>query len=137
MSPLFLYIEISSDSLGISYEKPIISTIKKNFAEVLTFDFDNFSDGLVLRYANELLKESEQTIVFFEVEETSNLKQLMPLLTKILDKPEQLTIIMRGNNERLEKILSILNYLKIQENTHEIELIETIRSRFLSNTDKH
>ena len=133
MSKLFLHIQLAAELRSINFHKPIISIVRENIEAVEIFDFDNFSDASILNYANELLKKADQIVIYFEAEPQANMNYLRSFLTNLLDKPEVIPILLNGNNEPLEKILSILSYQKISENTQEIELIETIRSRFLLN----
>jgi hypothetical protein len=133
MSKLFLHIQLAAELRNINFHKPIITIVRENIEAVQIFDFDNFSDSSILNYANELLKKSDQIVIYFEAEPQANMNYLRSFLTNLLDKSEVIPILLSGNNEPLEKILSILSYQKISENTQEIELIETIHSMFLLN----
>lgn len=133
MSKLFLHIQLVAELRNINFHKPIITIVRENIEAVQIFDFDNFSDSSILNYANELLKKSDQIVIYFEAEPQANMNYLRSFLTNLLDKSEVIPILLSGNNEPLEKILSILSYQKISENTQEIELIETIHSMFLLN----
>lgn len=133
MSKLFLHIQLAAELRNINFHKPIISIVRENIEAVQIFDFDNFSDTSILNYANELLKKSDQIVIYFEAEPQANMSYLRSFLTNLLDKSAVIPILLSGNNEPLEKILSILSYQKISENTQEIELIETIHSMFLLN----
>ena len=136
MSKLFLHIQLAAELRNINFHKPIISIVRENIEAVQIFDFDNFSDSSILNYANELLKKSDQIVIYFEAEPQANMNYLRSFLTNLLDKSEVIPILLSGNNEPLEKILSILSYQKISENTQKIELIETIHSMFLLNIQK-
>lgn len=133
MSKLFLHIQLATELKSINFHKPIISIVRENIEAVQIFDFDNFSDTSILNFANELLTKADQIVIYFEAEPQANMNYLRSFLTNLLDKPEVIPILLSGNNEALEKILSILGYQKISENTQEIELIETIHSMFLLN----
>lgn len=136
MSKLFLHIQLAAELRNINFHKPIITIVRENIEAVQIFDFDNFSDSSILNYANELLKKSDQIVIYFEAEPQANMNYLRSFLTNLLDKSEVIPILLSGNNEPLEKILSILSYQKISENTQKIELIETIHSMFLLNIQK-
>ncbi|MEA5428224.1 hypothetical protein [Arcicella lustrica] len=131
MSNLFLYIQVRNNRNNITYNNESIDFVKKTKPSVIVYDIDNHSDNLTFHYANSLIKEAEKVLVFFELEEDASLKQMMALLNNLLDKPDSLKLLIKGNNERLEKTISILDYQKIKENTHEINILETILREFL------
>ena len=108
-----------------------INAIKKTKPSVIVYDIDNHSDSLALYYANKLVIESEKVFVLLDVEEDCSLKQMMALLNNLLDKSDSLKLGIKGNNKQLEKVISILDYQKIKENTHEIDILETILREFL------
>lgn len=131
MSNLFLYIQVRNNRNNITYNNESIDFVKKTKPSVIVYDIDNHSDNLTFHYANSLIKEAEKVLVFFDLEERASLKQMMALLNNLLDKPDSLKLLIKGNNERLEKTISILDYQKIKENTHEIGILETILREFL------
>lgn len=131
MSNLFLYIQVRNNRNNITYNNESIDFVKKTKPSVIVYDIDNHSDNLTFHYANRLVKEAEKVLVFFELEEDASLKQMMALLNNLLDKSDSLKLVIKGNNERLEKTISILDYQKIKENTHEIDILETILREFL------
>ncbi|MBB6005599.1 hypothetical protein [Arcicella rosea] len=131
MSNLFLYIQVRNHRNNITYNNESIDFVKKTKPSVIVYDIDNHSDNLTFHYANKLIKESEKVFVLLDVEEDSSLKQLMALLNNLLDKSDSLKLAIKGNNKQLEKVISILDYQKIKENTHEIDILETILREFL------
>ncbi len=131
MSSLFLYIQLRNSQLNIKYTNTFVAFVKLSKPSVMVYDIDNFSDNLTIQYAIKLIKESPKTLVFLDTEEGSSLKQLMALLTNLLDKSESIKVLISGENERLEKMISILDYQKIRENTQGIALLESIVKEFL------
>ncbi|MEA5260910.1 hypothetical protein VB264_24140 [Arcicella aquatica] len=131
MSSLFLYIQLRNSQLNIKYTNTFVAFVKLSKPSVMVYDIDNFSDNLTIQYAIKLVKESPKTLVFLDTEEGSSLKQLMALLTNLLDKSESIKVLINGENERLEKMIGILDYQKIRENTQGIALLESIVKEFL------
>ena len=127
---LFLYIQVTNHIDEIKFDNPIISYLKKQSNHLFIYDLDNHSDAFIINNANKLITDSEKTIIYLDVMPEGNFKNLMPLLTNSLDNPDQLQFILQGNNARLEKMLSILTYIKIQENTPISETIEAIIKQF-------
>ena len=127
---LFLYIQITDKPEEVKFHNPIISFLKEQKKDLIIYDFDNHSDSLIINYANKLLADSEKSAIYIQTMPESNFKNLMPLFTNFLDNPDHSQFILQGNNNRLEKILSILTYIKIPENTFIIDGIEPIIKQF-------
>lgn len=127
---LFLYIQITQNPEDIKFFNPIFLQLKEKNLDAIFYDIDNHSEPFIIGYANKLLFESEKKIILIETELESNFPKLMSLLTNLLDKPEGVEIFVKGNNQKLEKMVSIFTYFEISETTHENELIEIIISKF-------
>ena len=127
---LFLYIQITNYPEEIKFQNPIISFLKEQEKDLIIYDFDNHSDSFIINYARKLMADSEKIILYIETMPNSNFKNLMPLLTNSLDNPDQLQFILKGNNPKLEKFLSILPYTKIPENTLIFDSVELIIKQF-------
>jgi hypothetical protein len=127
---LFLYIQVTNHPEETKFDNPIITYLEKQSNHLFIYDLDNHSDSFIINNANKLITDSEKTIVYIDAMPEGNFKNLMPLLTNSLDNPDRLQFILQGNNTRLEKMLSILTYIKIQENTPISESIEAIIKQF-------
>jgi hypothetical protein len=127
---LFLYIQITEKPEEVKFYNPIIPFLKEQNFDLTIYDLDNHSDTLLINYVNKLITDSEKTIIYIETTPDAHFKNLMPLLTNFLDNPDHLQFILQGNNPRLEKLLSILTYIKIPENTSISPTIEAIIKQF-------
>ena len=128
---LFLYIQITERSEDVKFHNPIITQLKEKNLDAVFYDIDNHSEGFIINYVNKLLSESIKKIILIDSELESNFSKLMSLLTNLLDNPEEIEIFIKGNNQKLEKMLSIFTYFKISDSTYENEIIERIFSKFL------
>lgn len=128
---LFLYIQITERPEDVRFFNPVISQLKEKKLNVIFYDIDNHSDSFIIGYANRLLTDSDKKIILIDTELNSNFLKLMPLLTNLLDNPEGIEIFIRGNNQRLEKMIRIFTYFRFPETTYESEIIEQIISKFL------
>ena len=128
---LFLYIQITETQEGIKFHSPIISKLKENNLDLIIYDIDNHSEPFLIGYANKLIFDADKKIVLIDTELNSNFSKLMPLLTNLLDNPEGIEIFIKGNNQKLEKMISIFTHFKIPETTHENEIFELILNKFL------
>jgi hypothetical protein len=127
---LFLYIQITERPEDVQFSNPIISQLKERNLDAVFYDIDNHSESFIIGYANKVLTESDKKIILINTESESNFLKLMPLFTNLLDNPENIEIFIKGDNQKLEKILSIFTCFKIPEITYENEIIERIINKF-------
>ena len=128
---LFLYIQITETQEGIKFYNPIISKIKESNLDIIIYDIDNHSEPFLIGYANKLIFDSDKKIVLIDTELNSNFPKLMPLLTNLLDNSEGIEIFIKGDNQKLERMISIFTHFKIPETTHHNEISERILNKFL------
>lgn len=120
MMNTFLNIQITNTPEDVKFYSPIQTYIKEHYPNVVSYDFDNHSELHIIAYATKLISDSNNTIIFIDTDADSNVSKLMPFLTNLLDNPSGVKIILKGNHTRIDKMISILPHLKIQENTYEI-----------------
>jgi hypothetical protein len=128
---IFLHIQITEYPEDVKFFNPIISKLKQKNLDVIFYDIDNHSDTTIISYANKLLAESSKKIIFIDTDLESNYSKLLSLLTNLLDNPDNIEIFLRGDSQRLEKMLSVFTYFKFPETTYENEIIERITDKFL------
>ena len=126
----FLYIQITKHPEDIKFFNPIISQLKEKNIEAIFYDIDNHSEPFIVGYADKLLSESYKKIILIDTESESNFPKLMPLFTNLLDNPEGTEIFVQGNNQKLEKMISVFTYFKISETTYQNEVTERIIDKF-------
>lgn len=127
---LFVYIQITNTPEEVKFYNPFIPLLKEQPIDFVIYDVDNHSDSFLVNYVHQLINDAEQTILFVEALPDGKFKNLMSLFTNLLDNPKQIQIILKGDNLSLEKILSILTYIKIPENTPINQPIEAIIKQF-------
>ena len=128
---LFLYIQITEKPEDVKFLNPIVSKLKERNLGVVFYDIDNHSDSFIIGSAIKLLSESDKKNIFIDTELESNFSKLMSLLTNLLDNSEGIEIFIRGNNQKLEKMISVFTYYKFTKITYENEIIDIISSKFL------
>lgn len=127
---LFVYIQVTDYPEEIKFNNSVITYLKEQNDEIFVYDLDNHSDSFIISGVNKLITDSEKAVIYIEAMPESNFKNLMPLLTNFLDNPDRLQFILRGDNARLEKMLSILTYIKIPESTPNIDSVKAIIRQF-------
>lgn len=128
---LFLYIQITETQEDVKFYNPIMAKLKENNLDIIIYDIDNHSETFLTGYANKLIFDSDKKIVLIDTELNSNFSKLMPFLTNLFDNPDGIEIFIRGNNQKLEKMISVFTHFKVPETTHENEIFERIINKFL------
>lgn len=128
---LFLYIQITERPEEVKFLNPFASQLREKSLDITFYDIDNHSESIIIGYANKLLFESTKKIILIDTDLNSNFSKLLSLFTNLLDNPEGIEIFITGNNQRLEKMVSILAHFKFPESTNENDKVERIISKFL------
>ena len=110
---LFLYIQITERSEDVKFHNPITAQLKEKNLDAVFYDIDNHSEAFIIGYANKLLAESTKKIILIDTESESNFSKLMSLLTNLLDNPEGIEIFIKGDNQKLERMISIFTYFPV------------------------
>lgn len=127
---VLIHIEVANEFSG-SYQKPIISWAKEQFPNLVTFDFDNFSEPSIMDYGIDLLKQAEQVIVIIDADtedKAGSLVKFMNKLTKEKDKSQ--LVVLNGNNQVLEKMAKILRSGHFLKNVDLLEQKKLVKSFF-------
>ena len=127
---LFLYIQITNKPEEVKFSNNFLSIIKEQETDFATFDLDNHSESLIINHAIRLLSESKNALIFIEAMPDSKFGNLLSLLNIVLDNPEGIEVIIKGENPKIEKMMSILPQIKVQKTTHEVQTVREILSKF-------
>ena len=65
MTDCLVLIQINEQP-DVAFEKPLLKVIQEQVPDVVTFDFDNFSEETIRQYALDLLKQSRQAAIVVE-----------------------------------------------------------------------
>lgn len=111
---VFIYVEIfkeidfNSHESSFSYDKPLMNFVKKNFPEVITYDFDNFSEKMLIEQAIKLLEQADTICIFLNSKADTPLLGFMPFLQKILQKRKSCLVFLEGDHTQLSTFLKPL-----------------------------
>jgi hypothetical protein len=88
-----LALEIISTVHEASYQHPPMDWKPDLNPDTVFFDLDNLSDGLVMKYASDLLDQSEKAVVLLNViSAEASVGKILPLLEKCLTHPRLLVV---------------------------------------------
>lgn len=127
---LFLYIQITNKPEEVKFSNNFLSIIKEQETDFATFDLDNHSESLIINHAIRLLSESTNALIFIEAMPDSKFGNVLSLLNIVLDNPEGIEVIIKGENPKVEKMMSILPQIKVHKTIHEVQTVREILSKF-------
>jgi nucleoside-triphosphatase THEP1 len=102
-----IYFQIVSGT-AYTYEKPVLSRLKQLVPELVVFDFDTQSDGLMARYAIELLEKAEKAVVILELQE-AQATGLITFLEKVIACQNKCMVLLYGRHPLVQKMLKLLS----------------------------
>ncbi len=126
MQTLLLYIQLVEDLAEIRFANPMLPYLPANAVGLTCYDLDNFSDGLVIQYAQKLITQADSIVVGIEAKPQAKLQGVGNLLSRLADKQASVSLFYLGENESLIRLLSIFDYTVACENTYGFSEISRI-----------
>lgn len=111
-----IYINIYKD-LSFRFDNPIVSGVRKA-KRIPYFELDNFSDALVKQYAIKFIEEHISILSVIDIEDSADKFDLLPVFNRLL-KNELPLILLRGNHEVIEKLLSRCSNVQVFQEDEE------------------
>lgn len=101
-----IYIRISEQPPA-AYAIPLLDLLKKEVPELTTFEFDNFSEESIRRYASELLVQSNHAAVVVEAgAEEAAIAGLTSFFNRMLkSRPQRFLLVLQGTQPVLQKMM--------------------------------
>lgn len=131
---LLLSLTIGSP-IPASYQNNIVETLKIRCSDLIVYDCDNHSEGLVIKYAIDLLEQSINAAIVIRISEADSaqkLGSLRLLLERILHHPEKSRVFITGIHLLADRLLQVLPSEQVHRNLSEKKQIEDIEA-FLYN----
>jgi uncharacterized Fe-S cluster-containing radical SAM superfamily protein len=105
---LFLHLELRPWQQS-SYEKPLLSFASSLSGNLIGAEMDNQSDSTIADLVIKLSAQTEKIFVLIQAEPQETFGSTLKLLNVLLRNEHQIhTVILSGNNEKAEKLLSTL-----------------------------
>lgn len=125
--PFFIYAELPNE-LPYSYQKPLLTKIKRHFPDVIYLDMDAHSEEFLVSQACRLVAQAEVGVIYFNssAPETS-LGATLPLAEVLIRRQEKTLVILQGPHSRLERLLINRSNLTFLNNPSEELLLEHLR----------
>ena len=116
------------DSDFVPYEKPVLQFIKAINPQIVTFDFDNFSEPAIIDYAIDLLNQSSEIIVLINLSAEEKGKFLLKFMDSLTrQRSKKVYIFFNGEDALISKMLSVFPAEKVFRNLSASDRKEKIR----------
>ena len=133
MPRTLFHLSILSDVHATAYHLPLRDWAAEALPDVTFFDFDNLSDGLVLKYAIDLLAQSERAVLWVVTMGTeAPVGQLIPFLEKFTSHPCTAVLLTTSEPTLLTKLLSLLPPERSQRATGAMEGQEWVQAQLIT-----
>lgn len=124
----FLYLNLTVSEQPVSYQQAEVQLVKAYFPDVALLDMDADSDEMLLHYAKRMIQEADQLVVCLKAEEGASLQLLTTVLEAMQQAKGQHVILLRGENQRLHRILQARPQLNFRKVSPEAELLEGLNT---------
>lgn len=95
-------------SPSFDYQFPLRDFFKKQFPDFFLYDFDNFSEGLLIDYATQLLNAAQQVVFVAEAVPSSPLGSLLKFIPHLHRHKTKVQAMLQGEHGPLQKMLNPL-----------------------------
>ena len=110
---LFCHFQIKPQEL-INYTFDWKSSLAEDHPEFTILEADNHSEPFLIQQTSQLMIASEILIVFFDVLEDQNLGTLSKALEAIRQRKGNITVLLNGENQLINKSLKLLRQVPIR-----------------------
>ena len=117
MSPEFpsnicFYIKVTPEP---SFEYQVLEKewTKTHLPDFYWYDLDNFSEGVVVDYALQMLQQAQNILLIIKAEPNSPLGGILKIIPQLHRSKSQIKVIFQGDHAQLQKMLKPLNQLLI------------------------
>jgi len=108
----FIQVNIEN-SPSFSFQRPLLSWLKAQNAEIAVLDVDSLSDEMLTTQAGRLMQEAAKYAIYFKVAEpNANLGAAFKLVEEIIKEEKPGLIIIEGTHARLTAIVQSRPHLQ-------------------------
>lgn len=112
---------------SFDYQFPLQDFFKEQFPDFFLYDFDNFSEGLLVDYAIQLLNLAQQVVFVVEAVPNSPLGCLLKFIPHLHRQKTKVQAMLQGKHSLLQKMLTPLE--TFAHNLSEPAMIEFINAQ--------
>ncbi|AMM51248.1 hypothetical protein TH61_08775 [Rufibacter sp. DG15C] len=130
----FVYLNLTEEA-PFTYQKPLLTWVKNQFPEVVTFDLDAASDPMLQSHAQRLLQESRFCLLFLKTGQKRTLGSEMKLLDVLFRKQTGAAVANWGQHPALQTVLQARPSIEFAQGATPEDLYPFLAS-FLGNSLK-
>lgn len=93
---------------SFEYKVPFQMFLQQNFSNFFVFDFDNFSESMVIDYAIQLLNNAQKAVIILQAEPDSPLGSVLKLIPVMHRQKHKLKAVLNGEHAQLAKVFKPL-----------------------------
>lgn len=124
-----IYVEVLN-SPSYSYEKEVVSELKKNYPELTIFDLDTLSDNALFQYALTLMEEASKFALFIEVKNPELSGKLIPLMEAYLKYQKKGIVLLEGSSPIVERMLSVAEKGRVHRTEEKEVQLRVVKEHF-------
>lgn len=91
------------------YQVPLKEWFNHHYPDFFLYDFDNFSEAMVIDYAVQLLNNAQKTVLILQAEPDSPLGSLLKLMPIVMRQKQKVKVVFDGEHANLERMLKPLD----------------------------
>ena len=90
------------------YQVPLKEWFKSFHPDFLVYDFDNFSEAMVVDYALQLVNNAQQVVLILQAEPDSPLGGILKLMPIVIRQKQRVSVVFDGAHVAIERMLKPL-----------------------------
>lgn len=102
-----LVVKITRET-SYEYEVPLKEWFKNFYPDFFIYDFDNFSEAMVVDYALQLLNNAQQVVLILQAEPESPLGGILKLMPIVMRQKQKTKLVFEGEHIAVERMLKPL-----------------------------
>ncbi len=116
---LFLHLELRKWQ-DTGYEKPLLSFASSLSSDVIGAEIDNQSESSIVEVVIKLCDQVDRIFILIQAQPDESIGSTLKLLNHLLRNDHQVhTVVLSGNHDKAEKLLSTLEQRFKKEDDHE------------------
>ncbi len=115
-----LYAKVTPEP-SFEYQVPLKNKLLTQLPDFYWYDFDNFSEGMIIDYVVQMVQQAQSIVVVFQASSESNLGSLLKLIPHLHRQKQKIKAIFLGEHAQLQKVLKPLSQRCINPSEAEIQ----------------
>ncbi|QMU30596.1 hypothetical protein [Adhaeribacter radiodurans] len=122
----FIYADLQFQPI-FPYQKPLLIKVKNYFPKVDCLDVDSFSEEFLITHTCQVTQQAERCSIYFNCPEPDiSLGATIRLAEVLIRRQQQSLVILQGEHQRLERLLTNRTQLTFFKNPEEQLLFQNL-----------